>query len=282
METVQIIERAGEIEIPGVSDFVPELIFECGQCFRWEARPDAYVGVAHGRAARVRVAGESIFISGGIREFEKVWRGYFDLDRDYAAIRKAVSIDGYMASAVSYGAGIRILRQDKWEALCSFIISQCNNIGRIKGIISKLCRLFGDEIEFEGEAMYTFPTADRIAGLNAEKLAPLRCGYRDEYILSAARRVASGISDLDEIAALPQDEMRKALQQFPGVGPKVANCVMLFGMGCLDAFPVDVWIKRTLKEHYSAGFDPSSFGGYAGIAQQYIFHYSRTGGDLAG
>ena len=269
--------RGGEVEITGAADFDPAKIFECGQCFRWDADGRGeYTGVAFGRAARLRRDGESIFITGTLEDFETAWRGYFDLDRDYEQIRERLCIDDFMRKATGFGAGIRILRQDKWEALCSFIISQCNNIPRIKKIISTLCREFGDSFSFGDEVFFAFPSAARLALLGEEDLAPLRCGYRAEYIIGAAKAVASGALDLDAMSIGSAADARAALKKLRGVGDKVADCVALFGLHMLDAFPLDVWMKRAVAEHYGPDFDPSVFSPYAGVAQQYMFHYARN------
>ncbi|MCL2391672.1 MAG: DNA-3-methyladenine glycosylase 2 family protein [Oscillospiraceae bacterium] len=270
-------DRGGEVEISAIADFNLEKTFECGQCFRWDADENGvYTGIALGRVARLRGEGSSIFISGTIEDFETVWRSYFDLDKDYLKIRQQLSIDPFMKEATQFGAGIRILRQDKWEALCSFIISQCNNIPRIKKIISILSMEFGDKINFDGLVFYSFPSAQRIAALCEADLAPLRCGYRAQYILSAARAVANKEIDLDSLAQATSEHARKKLKALHGVGDKVADCVLLFGLNKLDAFPIDVWMKRAMSEHYGKRFDPSIFSPYAGIAQQYIFHYTRN------
>ncbi|MBP5166116.1 MAG: DNA-3-methyladenine glycosylase 2 family protein [Oscillospiraceae bacterium] len=264
--------------IEKTDDFDPVKIFECGQCFRWNADArGGYTGVALGRAARVYIENDGIFISGGEEEYRDIWRGYFDMDRNYSELRKKLSVDDYTAGAAAFGTGIRILKQDRWEALCSFIISQCNNIPRIKKIIETLCSAFGDELSFEGEKYRAFPPADRIAALEPEDLAVLKCGYRAEYIISAAREVASGRLDLDALALKSCAEAVTELKKLHGVGDKVANCVVLFGLQIPDAFPIDVWMKKALKEHYPPGFDPSVFGDAAGLAQQYIFYYTRSG-----
>jgi len=276
---MKICEHKNEVEIMGASDFDLERIFECGQCFRWNVdEAGAYIGVAYGRIAKMRCVGDSIFISGSIEDFEAIWRDYLDLDRDYAEIRKNLCIDNFMQSATDFGAGIRILRQEKWEALCSFIISQNNNIPRIKAIVEALCRAFGYVVLFEGKQYYTFPSAERLADVSAENLAPLRCGYRADYIVSAAKTIASGAINLDVLANSSADVARAKLKEIHGVGNKVADCVMLFGLHMLDSFPVDVWMERAVAEHYGKDFDPSIFSPYAGIAQQYIFHFKRSGG----
>jgi len=275
-----VLNHGGEVEIQGVADFDLERIFECGQCFRWNACEDgsgSYFGVAKGLAARLRKVGNSVYISGTLEDFNTVWRDYFDLERDYSAIRKQLGIDDFTKEAIEFGAGIRILRQDRWEALCSFIISQCNNIPRIKKIISVLCSEFGEAIEFEGATFYTFPSTEKISVLSEEDLAPLRCGYRAAYIIGAAKAVANGEIDLDLLSRGSPADAQKKLKELRGIGNKVADCALLFGLNMLDAFPLDVWMKRAVAEHYGKGFDPSVFSPYAGIAQQYIFHYIRNG-----
>jgi len=274
---MNVFERNNEIEITGLSDFDLKKTFECGQCFRWEADEDrAYTGIAFGRAARLRCCGETVYISGTMGDFETIWRKYFDLDRDYTKIRQQLCIDDFMQKATAFGAGIRLLCQDRWEALCSFIISQNNNIPRIKSIISSLCREFGDEVIFDDRQLYTFPSAERLAAVDADSLAELRCGYRAGYIIDAAKAVNNGTVNLDELAGCTPDNARAALKKLHGVGDKVADCVMLYGLHKLDAFPVDVWMKRAVASHYGPDFDSRVFSPYAGIAQQYIFYYTRN------
>ena len=261
-------------------DFDPERIFECGQCFRWNSDgAGVYTGVAMGRAASVSAEDGLIVFTCAPGDFEAVWYDYFDLGRDYSAIRRGLCIDAYMKAASDFGAGIRILRQDRWEALCSFIISQCNNIKRIKGIVEKLCSMYGEPFESAGRTYNAFPSAGVLASLRPEDLAPLRCGYRAPYIINAAREVDSGRLDLDALASGSPENALSALKSLSGVGDKVANCAVLFGLQMLDAFPVDVWMKKALARHYGSGFDPSVFSPYAGIAQQYMFYYARSGKD---
>ena len=269
-------ERGGEIFLLPEDDFSAKKIFDCGQCFRWNAESEnSYVGVAMGKAARVREADGGVYITGTKGDFESVWRDYFDLNRSYEKMREAVCTDDYMRLCSSFGAGIRILRQDRWEALCSFIISQCNNIPRIKGIVERLCEAYGDEIDFEGKRYYSFPSPERIAVLSAEDLAFLRSGYRAPYIVGAAREIAAGRLDLEKVALLPYAESKKRLMELNGVGEKVANCVILFGLRTPSAFPIDTWIKKALRAHYPEGLDTSIFGENAGLAQQYMFYYER-------
>jgi N-glycosylase/DNA lyase len=275
-------DKIDALELPAPADAAA--IFECGQCFRWNAdeRGD-YTGVAHGRVLTGSRDGERVIIRerGGTNRNPALWREYFDLDTDYAAIRGGFSHDPHLARASEFGAGIRILRQEPWEALCSFIISQCNNIPRIKKIIETLCSLCGDQIGgADGESSekyFAFPSAEVVAGKTETELAPLRSGYRAPYILAAAEEVASGRLDLAELAAEPIDAAMKALKSLPGVGEKVASCAALFGLHMLDAFPVDTWMKKAMSRHYENGFDPKQFSPYAGLAQQYLFYYERSG-----
>lgn len=253
-------------------EFDPSQTLDCGQCFRWEFTLEGtWSGTALGSRLVLSPAGEGWLLEGVCRsEFETKWIPYFDLDTDYAAIRKDLSnYHPVLRRAAGFAAGIRILRQDPWEALCSFILSQNNNIPRIKGIVFRLCREFG---ECGG---IVFPTPERLAGLNVEDLAPLRSGFRAKYLLSAARLVSSGTVDLHSLYHIPLPEARDSLMKINGVGKKVAECVLLYGFHRLDAFPVDVWIKRAM-ELYFPGMAPEDFGPYAGVAQQYIFHYIRS------
>lgn len=269
-----------KIKIENCEDFDAAAIFECGQAFRWNsAEEGVYVGVAFNRAAKVVTEDESAYIICGEGDYEAIWHDYFDMERDYAELRRKISRERALAGACSFGKGIRILRQDPWEALCSFIISQCNNIPRIKKIVETLCRICGDKFVFCGEEFYAFPPAERVAELSDGELGTLRAGYRAAYIREAARRVSRGEADLERISGLDTESAKKELLQFPGVGEKVASCTLLFGMGKLDAFPIDVWMKRAIVEFFGEErFDYRRFGGYAGLAQQYMFHYMRNKG----
>ncbi|MFT9076160.1 DNA-3-methyladenine glycosylase family protein [Ethanoligenens sp.] len=254
-------------------DFDPSAVFENGQCFRWERQPDGvWAGIAHGRRLRLRKDGEDLLLIGAsIDEMDTLWRRYFDLDRDYTAIRTAFLQDTPLARAVAFAPGLRLLRQEPWETLCSFILSQNNNIPRIKGIIDRLCTAFGTPIPGGG---FTFPLPEALAGLSVEELAPVRCGFRAKYVLDAARKVVDGTVQLEQLSAMPLDDARAALQTIHGVGPKVADCALLFGCGRLDCFPVDVWVRRILAAYYPNGF-PEALRPLGGIAQQFLFHYER-------
>lgn len=273
---MRVTEENGYVRLSGVMDFDPEKIFACGQCFRWKKQPDgSFSGVACGLFARVWLEDGDVCVSGPRKEFEAVWRDYFDLDRDYTRVRARVSSDPRAAAACAYGRGIRILRQQPWEALCSFILSQCNNIPRIMGIIDALCRLYGDPI---GGGEYAFPSAGRVAALSEKDLAPLRCGYRAPYVLAAARAVSSGAINLGALKSAPLEKAREALMRLPGVGKKVSDCALLYGLNRTEAFPIDVWIRRAIEKLYGGQIDFARFGDSAGMAQQYLFHYLRNGG----
>ncbi len=271
----EIQEEGAALRLKGDEPFSPRHTFECGQCFRW--RKDGkggYVGVAGGRAVRVWEDEGDVMLGCNADEYEAFWRDYFDLRRSYSEIADGLPRDDFTKSAVSFGMGLRILRQEPWEALCSFIISQCNNIPRIQKIVGALCETYGDDITLDGERFKTFPSAERLADLPDGGLDMLRAGYRAPYILNAARRVASGEIDFNTVDALDTTEAEKYIMSLDGVGRKVADCFLLFGMGKLDAFPVDTWMKKAAP-YYKDGFDSGAFGKYAGIAQQYIFYYAR-------
>ena len=203
-------------------------------------------------------------------DFDAVWCDYFDLERDYKKIITAVSGNEILKNASEFGKGIRVLNQEPWETLCSFIISQNNNIKRIKGIISRLCENFGEK----NENYYTFPTAEKIAALTLDDLAVLRSGFRAKYILDAAQKVASKEIDLNNLKNLSVDIARNELMKIKGVGPKVADCALLFSHKHIEAFPKDVWIKRAMQVLFD-GELPAEAVPYAGIVQQYIFFYAR-------
>lgn len=252
-----------------------EKTFECGQCFRWDKTDSgAYMGVVGSFAAKVEAIDGEVYITSNAPD--GLWRDYFDMKTDYAAVSQSFTGE-YLERCKSFGSGIRILRQEPWEALCSFIISQCNNITRIKGIVARLCALFGDPVEFENEIYYTFPSPEVLAEKAVSDLAPLRCGYRAEYIISAAKAVRDGEIDLEALKICDYRTAITKLKTLCGVGEKVANCVVLFGLGHMEAFPIDVWMKRALKAHFPPDFDPAILGDYAGLAQQYIFYYARSG-----
>lgn len=265
------------VKIEGVSDLDLAQTLDCGQSFRWAECDGGFRGIAFGREVTMRLDSDVLSIDNcNEEEFEKIWRPYLDLDLDYGAVRRSISaLHPVLDEAARYAPGIRILRQEPWEALCTFIISQNNNIKRIKGIVSRLCENFGEPVG----SGYGFPTAERLAALEPDDLAEIRAGFRNKYIIDGARKVASGEVDLEKCRTLPYDEARAELMKIKGVGVKVADCALLFGLHRVEAFPVDVWMKRAMERLFP-DMTPDDFGEYAGIAQQYIFHYSRMHPEL--
>lgn len=250
-----------------------DLTLDCGQAFRWEKQADSsWSGVVKGVFLNISKMGDTIILKNTSKDdFENIWIDYFDFNKDYVEICDTLKQDTLLAPTVDAFYGIRILNQDSWEALCSFVISQQNNIKRIKGIISRLCRIYGEEVR---SGFYSFPSAERLSNLTVEDFENLGTGYRAKYLERLAKDVASGAIDLEKIKTLSLDDARKELLNIYGVGIKVANCALLFGFGFYDAFPVDVWMKRVM-EYYPDGL-PQCFDGIGGIAQQYLFYWARN------
>lgn len=251
-------------------------IAESGQCFRMTMTGDKSARViAGGRVLDIREDGEDRFeLSCDDTEYEDYWRAYFDADTDYSVYINAIDKeDGFLTGAAAYGSGIRILRQEPFETLISFIISQRKNIPAIQSSVEKLCRICGIKIS---DDIYSFPTPEAIAGLSEEELGACSLGYRVPYIRDTARRIAAGETDLETLRALSDDELYNELLSFHGVGKKVANCVMLFGYHRISAFPVDVWIQRVEELHYNGRFPVERYPGFAGVLQQYMFFFGRN------
>ncbi len=270
---MDIIFETDKVIIKDLPYFSLDQTFDCGQCFRFNRGTDGiWRGVAFGKPLSGYTEGDNTVILCGKEEYLETWESFFDLKRDYSLVCASFSHDAQVSDASETGKGIRILKQDKWETLVSFIISQNNNIPRIKKIIESLCELLGEPL---GNGSYSFPTPEKICSAGAEGLAPIKAGFRVKYILDAAQRVSRGETDLERIASLSYEEAEAELMKIKGVGKKVASCVLLFGYGFLSAFPIDVWVKRILEKYYDEAFDPSSLGEYAGIAQQYLFYRER-------
>lgn len=277
-------EKNGWLTVSGVGNFSVFRTFDCGQCFRFDPDPspifeNQVTGTAFGKVVSFADGDEGEFMLRASQEdFEALWKNYLSLDTDYEEIDKkllcAIGGEGgeHMKRAAHLSRGIRILRQDPWEALCSFIISQNNNIPRIKKIISEMCRRFGEPIE----GGYSFPTPEALARAGEEEIFKLKTGFRAKYIYDAAKKVTDGELSLEKIRkATTYREAEEMLLFVKGVGPKVAACTLLFGFSRLEAFPVDVWIKKVIEKRFPDGLDPSVFGEYAGIAQQYLFYCER-------
>lgn len=262
---MSVIYNGGRLSLPDTLD--------CGQAFRWQDKGNGWEGTAMGRQLRLSQEGENIIFHCSQEEYDNIWRSYFDLDTDYAAIQAQLSeLSPVLKQAIDFAPGIRILRQDPFEVICTFILTQNCNIPRIKGMVERLCQSFGTKI---ADGVFDFPTAETLAQQTVESLAPVRAGFRAKYLLEAARMVAGGQIPFEDIKSGDLDFGRKALQRIYGVGPKVAECVLLFGFYKTAAFPQDVWIKRAMAELFP-GKGPEMFGTEAGLAQQYIFHYIRN------
>lgn len=272
--------------VKGLKDFKLNHIFDCGQCFRFnQIDNETYFGIAKGKALRISQVGDTVTLYDTTEdEFNNIWFNYFDLGRDYGEIKNRLSIDSIMKNAIAYGDGIRILNQDLWESIISFIISASNNIPRIKGIIERFCSAYGREIKYMDNIYYAFPDVDQTALLSKDDLAIIRSGYRDKYIMDAAAKFKDGTLSEEYIKSLSTIEAKKALMSINGVGNKVSDCILLFGLGRVDSFPVDVWIKRIMEYFYFdneqtidaiSEFAEKHFGDIGGFAQQYLFFYAR-------
>ena len=271
-------ELENGVRVEGIYDLDLAQTLDCGQSFRWTEREDgSFSGIAFGKYVKVRLENNTLYIENTTKaDFEKIWYDYFDFSLDYGKIREEISrLHPVLCEAAKYAPGIRILRQEPYEALCTFIISQNNNIKRIKGIVQRLCESFGEKIE----GGYAFPTAEKMSFLSTDDLAPLRAGFRNRYLVDAAQKVASGEVDLEKCRTCDYDEARAELMKITGVGVKVADCTLLFGLHRIEAFPIDVWMKRAMEKLFP-DMKPDDLGEYAGIAQQYIFHYSRMHPEL--
>lgn len=269
---MNIFEENGNTVLTQVKCLNLPLTLDCGQAFRWkELSPNVWLGVALGQPLTIEQNGETLTLYNTTKEtFLNKWKGYFDFERDYDKILSSLVVDDLLGETVKEYYGIRILVQDSWEALFSFVFSSSNNIKRIRGFIEKISMIYGENL---GNGDFSFPTADVMANVSREEFRSLGAGYRDVFLMDCAKKVCNGEIDLNEIKKMPLEEARKKLITIAGVGPKVAECALLFGFNRLDAFPVDRWIKRVL-EMYPDGL-PSCFDGYQGIAQQYMFHYAR-------
>lgn len=276
-----VINGENAVTIFGVHDFNAYRIFDCGQSFRFDINDGVIDGVAMGKRIKITQEGDTVSIIGAdLDDYENIWQKYLDLDEDYGEINKDIlenfgKYNDTIERAMSASSGIRILRQDRWEALCSFIISQNNNIPRIKKIISDMSRALGEEFTSMGKKCYAFPTPEAILAAGEDKLKELKMGFRARYVTDAARRVISGETDLFKVDGMSFEEGERYLCEICGVGKKVADCTLLYGYHKTEAFPIDVWIRRVLDKYYPDGIELSRLGNYAGIAQQYLFFYER-------
>lgn len=265
------------LTIHGTGGFDASATFFCGQCFRWNENPDgSFTGIVRGRAVTLVQGDDTLTLAPVAQDEIPYYIHYLALDDDYPAICAALSRNPTLRRCIESAPGLRVLHQDFFEMLLTFIISQNNNIPRIKGIVDRLCALCGEPLP---EGGYCFPTPEAMAAQTPETLAVLRAGWRVDYLLDAARKVAGGEIREEALRHLPYPEAKSLLMTIRGVGPKVADCVLLFGLGEAEAFPADVWIKRAMASLFPKGL-PRCAKPYAGIAQQFIFDYARRNPQL--
>ena len=286
-----------EYKILNQESFELEDIFECGQCFRWNVEDDgSYTGVVRNSVINVaKNKNEIIFkgtFNGNEEDFKKFIRYYFDLDTNYNDIKEKLSnIDDYLKIATKFGSGIRILNQDLWECIISFIISANNNIPRIKKIIERISEKYGNEINFNGKVYYSFPTPEKLAQATVNDLRDLGTGFRDIRIYNTTNMILTKEIDLEKISKMNStEEMREELLKLDGIGPKVADCILLFSsLKRIDVFPIDVWVRRVMNELYIHNENEEKvnkkeitklaqdkFLGIPGLAQQYLFYWKRS------
>ncbi len=295
---VQSEQKIPIVRLDSVKLFDVSRVFDCGQCFRFDPVTESthekeFAGCAHGRYISVAQDGDTVYIYNSTQdEYEHIWKSFLGLDRNYVEINREIlslSSNPALTAAVSQASGIRILKQDGWEAICSFIISQNNNIPRIKKLIAALCERCGEPIDVSSMSghladlhknadgvVYSFPSPQKVFEFGIDGLAQLKTGFRAKYIYDAAQKMLSGEIDLDMLEQNPSTaDCIQHLCTVRGIGPKVASCALLFGFSRFDAFPIDVWIKKVMEKYFDSDFSPSQLGQYAGIAQQYLFYYER-------
>lgn len=276
-----------------IKNFELTHIFDCGQCFRWNRQENGnYIGIAYGKVIEVEKNNNDVIIyNTNEKEFYEIWKNYFDLERDYSNIKEILSKDSLLKVSVEFGHGIRLLQQEPFELVISFIISSNNRIPMIKRAIDNISMKFGNAIEYKKQIYYTFPTLEQLSKATVEDLAGCSTGFRAKYIADTVKKIneAQGLEDKNEynlnwIKSQNDDICHDVLQNFNGVGPKVADCIMLFSMGKYSAFPVDVWVKRAMQHFYLAPdvslkrireFARNKFGVLSGFSQQYLFYYAR-------
>ena len=279
--------------LENVKSFEPKHIFECGQCFRWDEEPDgSYTGIVKDNVINVKKVDNTVyFTSLGADDLKNLVDDYFDLGRDYEKIKETLSkIDEYLENSIRYGNGIRILNQDLWETIISFIISANNNIPRIKGIINRISQKYGNKIEWNGKEYYTFPTVENLAKATVEDLRNLGLGFRDVRVYETTHKILNKEVDLEKLHQEPDTQkVRDTLLTLSGVGPKVADCILLFStLKRFDVFPIDVWVRRVMNELYIKNEDETKvnkreieklakekYGNLEGLAQQYLFYWKR-------
>lgn len=266
------------VKILNTVNFDLSQTFGCGQCFRWNKFENKFFGAAFGEFVSLTQNGTTVIIENTNEEkFNLIWKDYFDLESNYKSMAEHLSdINPILDNAIRECSGIRILKQDPWEALCSFIISQNNNIPRIKKIVNSLCVKFGGNL---ADGIFAFPKPEILAACEEKDLVSVRAGFRARYIIDAARKVSEGTLDFLELKNMPPEEASSVLMQIIGVGPKIAECVRLYGLHDFRAFPIDVWMKKIMEKLFP-GDHSDVFGDFKGLAQQYLYHYIRLHPDI--
>lgn len=280
-------------QIPKLDTFCLEHIFECGQCFRWNKEKDgSYTGVFKNNVLNVKEENNKIIFHGVCQgNIKEIVTEYFDLNRNYEEMQKKLStIDENVKKSILYGKGIRLLNQDLWETIISFIISANNNIPRIKGIIERISKKYGNLIRWNGKEYYTFPTVEELSKATVEDLRKLGLGFRDKRVYDTTKIILTKKVDLKQLQKeIDTQKVRDTLLTLPGVGPKVADCILLFStLKRLEVFPIDVWVRRVMNELYIHNpkeekvnkkeiekLAKQKYGNLAGIAQQYLFYWKR-------
>ncbi|MDT8715491.1 DNA-3-methyladenine glycosylase 2 family protein [Clostridium sp. 19966] len=293
MDYKGIEEKDSCVIVKEVKNFELPHVFDCGQCFRWnKVDENTYIGVAFERVIEVEKSGNDIIIHNSTKkDFYNIWEEYFDLKTDYTAIKERLKKDEILHQSVEFGHGIRLLKQDPFELVISFIISANNRIPMIKKEIENISRNWGKKLEYKGKEYYAFPKVEDLASREVNEFENCGVGFRAKYIKDTVEKIYNSKKivdfeeyDVNKIKALEDDGCHEALQKFSGIGPKVADCIMLFSMQKYSAFPVDVWVKRAMMHFYVApdvslkkirDFARNKFGKDAGFAQQYLFYYAR-------
>lgn len=268
-----------------IKNFNLAQICQSGQCFRmWTTDETTCQVIAGDKFLEVKQQGEDVSFFCEEDEFENFWKLYFDLENDYGTyIAQINPRDVYLNRAAQAGSGIRILRQDLWEMIVSFLISQQNNIARIRRCIQNICEVYGEQkTDLRGNVYYAFPKPGALAALEEDALKSCNLGYRSKYVVRTARSIASGETDLNAISRMPYKKAKEELLKLFGVGDKVADCICLFALHHLQAFPVDTHIRQVMEAHYKRGFPNRRYRGFQGVMQQYIFYYELFGKNVTG
>lgn len=286
---MNIIQKDNKIIVHDIRDFNITHIFECGQCFRWNREDDgSYTGVVKNKVINVLQQKNTVEFNNINTDDFDIIKNYFDFDTDYETIKNTLNTDEIMAEAIKFGEGIRILNQEEWETMISFMISANNRIPMIKKVIENLSVSFGDYIgNYRGKEYFSFPTAERLSAAPVERILECKTGFRAPRIKAAATRFLTEKDKIYNIKNMSYDEGLAYLKTYKGIGDKVANCILLFSMKHFDTFPVDVWVRRVMQTLYVSKetkdadirkFAENKFGKYSGFAQQYLFYYARENG----